>query len=540
MRQICALVSEHFRGLLLQMEAEKQSREEETRQVRAKMLKRLSTSEVHRTSPRATRDHGGKKKQQAKKSPGRAGQEEVHTPPSRASTLGETLENLEAELAQEEDSLALEIGRHFAAITKEPSHRCRGRDGNLKRLSSGGSASRTRIKRHDSLCDSTSDLVSPLRVSIPGKHNGNVLTQDLEDTTGVHLKQNQDFLAPKKSQRASLVDMLSAAVTRRPSKGRKNKSTQSRFSMYLEKMEEGEKETRIDGDGSTNFLVQTTMGDKETAILGEDGKAELLPASQLSGDLLTSQGTTTTSQDSTTFSPPPPPDIPAPPPPPPDVPAPPPPPGAPAPPRTPVSPPQKEDKQEEAAMREPCAGEQYLVVVYLELPAPSRFYLHCFIVVYLHCFIVVYLHCFIVVYLHCFIVVYLHCFIVVYLHCFIVVYLHCVIVVYLHCFIVVYLHCFIVVYLHCFVVVYLHCVIVVYLHCFIVVYLHCFIVVYLHCVIVVYLHCVIVVYLHCVIVVYLHCVIVVYLHCFIVFIMSIHLVSLFWCVDRACGSRWST
>jgi len=292
------------------METEKQSREEESRQVRAKMLKRLSTCETPKTSPdRASPTDGGKNKQ-AKKPQGRGGQEEVHTPPSRASTLGETLENLEAELAQEEDSLALEIGRHFALITKDPSHQHRGHRGSLKRLSSGGSASRRKIKEYDSLSDSTSNLVSPLSVSKPGRHNGKVLTQNLEDTTGVQLKQNQDLLVPKKSQRVSLTDMLAAAILRRPSKGRKSKSSpQANFGMYVEQIKEGEKETRIDGDGRTNFLVQTTMGDKETAILGEDGNAELLPACQI-----TSQGALTMSQDSATLSGPPPPPPPPPPP----------------------------------------------------------------------------------------------------------------------------------------------------------------------------------------------------------------------------------
>ena len=52
-----------------------------------------------------------------------------------------------------------------------------------------------------------------------------------------------------------------------------------RTSVLLESMEEGEMETRIDGSRGHSFLVQTTMSEKETALVGRP--TTLLPASEL-------------------------------------------------------------------------------------------------------------------------------------------------------------------------------------------------------------------------------------------------------------------
>ena len=43
----------------------------------------------------------------------------------------------------------------------------------------------------------------------------------------------------------------------------------------------GDKETRIDADASGTILICTTMGEKETGILGSPGKAELVSGSQI-------------------------------------------------------------------------------------------------------------------------------------------------------------------------------------------------------------------------------------------------------------------
>lgn len=43
----------------------------------------------------------------------------------------------------------------------------------------------------------------------------------------------------------------------------------------------GDKETRIDADASGTLLIQTVMGEKETAILGSPGRAELVSGSQI-------------------------------------------------------------------------------------------------------------------------------------------------------------------------------------------------------------------------------------------------------------------
>ena len=360
----------------MQMEAEKQRKNEEAQQVKAKMLKRLSTTETPRaspdrasprrdsTSPDQSRQKRSKKSSPKKSSPKQARRrgEGVVASPSRGSTLGETLQDLEAELAQatnEEDSIAQEIGRHFAVITKDPSHRHRGKgargDGKLKRLSTG-SASRIKIVSKDSLSDSIPDLLPPLSVARPGKHDGKVLTQQLEDTTGVQVRQRNDYLVLKKSQRASIADMLSAGISKKKSRkakavGQANANENQRISLYSEKMAEGEKETRIDGDGKTNFLVQTTMSEKETAILGEQGNAELLPASQLENYEMIGKTAAMEPPVDATSPPPPPVDAPPPPPPPPLPEA-----AGPDQPPPPPSPP--ENKPEEVVMREPWAGEQ--------------------------------------------------------------------------------------------------------------------------------------------------------------------------------------
>ena len=43
----------------------------------------------------------------------------------------------------------------------------------------------------------------------------------------------------------------------------------------------GDKETRIDADASGTVLICTVMSEKETAILGSPGKAELVSGSQI-------------------------------------------------------------------------------------------------------------------------------------------------------------------------------------------------------------------------------------------------------------------
>lgn len=336
----------------MQLEAEKQLRQEEVQQVKSKMLKRLSTMpEAARTAPerpatdrvspeRVSTEHvptTDRRSPNKTSTGGPAPNKVLHlagsqtTPASTGSlTLDQTLENLEMELGpstsspannlpSQEDSIMQEIGRQFSAITKEPSQRHRGRrakkDPNPKRLSTGSAGRKKWVSRESS--DSIPDLLPPLSVDKPGRHDGRVLTQHLEDATGVHITEDNDYLVPKRSQRTGIADVVYKQRMEGPQSTTKSASRSSggetgeessqavlRTSLLLETMEDGEKETRIDGDGKNNFLVQTTMGEKETAIVGRHGNALLLPTSELDNYDTTEQqqGTMDTEENSLSAS----------------------------------------------------------------------------------------------------------------------------------------------------------------------------------------------------------------------------------------------
>lgn len=334
-RQICSLLSEYFRGLVMQLEAEKLLGHEEDQLVRSKMLKRLSTMpEATRTvpdRPAASSDRASPEKMPPNKiSPGRPAKMLDHAgsrataAPLRKLTLDQAMEDLEAELEMstshsahlipnQEDSIMLEIGRQFSAITKEPSQRHQGRgpkkDSSLKRLSTGSAGRKKWISREFS--DSIPDLLPPLRVDKSRRHDGRVLTQHLEDTTGVHVIEDTDYLVPKRSLRVGVADVVytqnmedqrGTMPASKPNNGgttgdvgvigKERNQTVLRTSLLLETMEEGEKETRIDGDGKNTFLVQTTMSEKETAIIGSHGSTILIPTSELGNYETTEQQAT--------------------------------------------------------------------------------------------------------------------------------------------------------------------------------------------------------------------------------------------------------
>lgn len=278
-RQICGQVSEQFHGVMLQRQAEEQQqRPEDSQQVKAKMLKRLSKPEPakpsRRASPESESPRAAMEVSQKQSSP------RQHLPPPSSSG----------------DDIMEEIGRHFmAVVTKEPSHRqprAQGSRGpSVQRLNIEASGRKNKAGRVSD--DSIAELLPPIAPGKVAKHDGNVVTQRLQDTTGIKVKEKKmnDYLVPKGKQRALLNPVPSPQVVKMkvgspsPPKEQRPKSTESnvlRTSLLLEKMEEGEKETRIDGDGKEAILFQTTMGEKETAIVGNQGKAMLLPTSELS------------------------------------------------------------------------------------------------------------------------------------------------------------------------------------------------------------------------------------------------------------------
>ncbi len=287
-RQICALVHEYFHGFLLQREEHQQKEEaDQQQQVKAKMLKRLSTPPEQGKSEKNSRAASRKVSQQAEISLAAAG--ESSDPLAHAIlTLTE-----EAQLKtqqtprpplQGDDSIADEISRQFEGLIKEPSRRQRQRAGgpkaskgpNLKRITSEDKA------------DSNNELLPPISMNKVAKHDGRVVTQTLEDTTGIEvIDQLSDYLILKGKQRPSVTTMQAGPPSpHKQSRPESSDSTHSgnvlRTSLLLETMEEGEQETRIDGDGKEAILVQTRMGEKETAIVGSLSHAMLLPTSELS------------------------------------------------------------------------------------------------------------------------------------------------------------------------------------------------------------------------------------------------------------------
>lgn len=324
-RQICTLVSEHFHGFMLQREAEEEQQrleaeQQQHQQVKAKMLKRLSTPPKSEKSSRTT---SRKASQQA----------EIAAP--MEVPLDHALQRFTKDRGQEEqssnrphppygeDNIMEEIGHHFMAITKKPSHRQHGvrslKGPNLKRLSTDSSKGRRESN------DSIAELLPPIAMGKIAKHDGKVVTQQLEDTKGIKINEKtSDYVVPKGRQRTRILNTQTTAmeVDSLPTSGSKElrpKSTDSnnsgrtvlRTSLLLETMEEGEMETRIDGDGKEAILVQTTMGEKETAIVGSKGSAILLPTSELGTYEAMEQESEAVLQPPAPSTPPPPPPPPA-------------------------------------------------------------------------------------------------------------------------------------------------------------------------------------------------------------------------------------
>ena len=381
-RQICASVNEYFRGFLLQRQVEEdlqrqEAEQQQQQQVKVKMLKRLSTSPEPSKSEKSSRMTSRKASQQVETSPNtapigaaldqsldRALQREGGAHPSPHGRALQREGGAHPSPQYGRENISDEISRQFMAITKEPSKRHvanRAVKGpNLTRLDTGGGSN-----------DSLTDLLPPMSPKQVARHDGNVVTQKLEDARGIKITENtSDYLVPKGKHRAGIAELAQgtpkqtrATPTEQEVEPRPNSTDSNvlRTSLLLETMEEGEKETRIDGDGKEAILVQTTMGEKETAIVGSQGHAMLLPTSELQEYQ--------SGSDEDESPPPPPSSVPPPPappplapPPPPAAPPPPPPPPAAAPPPLPAAapppppPPPPPPQEPEKPQRKPWPG----------------------------------------------------------------------------------------------------------------------------------------------------------------------------------------
>lgn len=393
-RQICSVVSGHFQLLLTQQEArQRQQQQQQQQQVKAKMLKRLS---VDKTEQKMKSEKPSPPKPQPEHAPDVSISTDIVEQPSSYSDIPELpgqdwilrdWSTSPQPSPSTEGELLEEIGRQFMAITKEPSRRIPAsqmQGPRLKRLSvgpEGGSLSKKRrqpsrpapsrpapsrpldkVKQEDlsRSQDSLGELVPPIQSTKIEKHDGAILIQPLEDTTGIKVPDSPELYIAKSKTRLSLEGsfppsssnsqttiepMEVAPVELSTAKAQKNNApappepmdtethhllqattmeegqsgahhspqdttveeSQSgthhspqdttmeegqtdseskqgsvlRTSLLLESKEEGDKETRIDGDASGTILLQTVMSEKETAIVGREGKAVLLPASNL-------------------------------------------------------------------------------------------------------------------------------------------------------------------------------------------------------------------------------------------------------------------
>ena len=219
-------------------------------------------------------------------------------------------------LSPETKEILQEIGRHFSAITKEPSRRRvagrgaggRGHGPNVKRLSAAGlqgSVNRRRAQLLPSAesMESVNDLVPPLRMNVVKQHSGNRVTQEIGNTDDVELRDGFDVLVPRGKSRVSVLDQdsfkrlhtveaIEVQGATHPMSSTFLEDPEGPYemggygvlhtSLLLETREEGEVETTIGGDESGTTLIQTHFSSKkETVIDGKDGHATLFPASEL-------------------------------------------------------------------------------------------------------------------------------------------------------------------------------------------------------------------------------------------------------------------
>ena len=244
-RAVCSSVNEQFVHLAAQ-EEERQRKVQQAAAhsqppVKTKMLKRISkfSADQVSSSPVAVAAEVDKKKRKKKflkrrghgeqKSEGRGTTEKL----SRARSTVEERADMDFVLVRLDnpglsdtsadgagshvggnEEVVEEIGKQFMAISKAPSRRTgqHSRGPKLKRLSTTEQASLSKRTRNitnqpgqDSLASSMAELLPPLAVSLPvARHDGNIVTQELENTERVQLPDIHDLLLARSKTRLPL------------------------------------------------------------------------------------------------------------------------------------------------------------------------------------------------------------------------------------------------------------------------------------------------------------------------------------------------
>ena len=249
---MCSLVNEQFLSLVVREEERRRQEEQATAHtqapVKTKMLRRISRAAVEQGAVTTTNERGMKKKE--KKSGKSKKQQRRSTDEGKKMRREKTRSNVEESADRDfvlvpldssgpseasggiespsggggggGGGLAEEIGKQFLAVTTTPAGtggKKRSRGPKLKRLKNtaeGGSQSkRTRnllavnqgrgAPSMESLEGSRADLLPPLVVSrASARHDGNVVTQELENTEGVRVPDILDLLSTRSKTRLTV------------------------------------------------------------------------------------------------------------------------------------------------------------------------------------------------------------------------------------------------------------------------------------------------------------------------------------------------
>ena len=247
---MCSLVNEQFLSLVVREEERRRQEEQATAHtqapVKTKMLRRISRAAVEQGAVTTTNERGVKKKE--KRSGKSKKQQRRSTDEGKKMRREKTRSNVEESAARDfvlvpldssgpsgasgrvespsggggGGGLAEEIGKQFLAVTTTPAGtggKKRSRGPKLKRLKNmaeGGSQSkRTRnllavnqgrgAPSMESLEGSRVDLLPPLVVSrASARHDGNVVTQELENTEGVRVPDILDLLSTRSKTRLTV------------------------------------------------------------------------------------------------------------------------------------------------------------------------------------------------------------------------------------------------------------------------------------------------------------------------------------------------
>lgn len=246
-RDVCSSVNEQFMHLVAQEEERRRQAREAAAlsqtPVRSKMLKRISRVATDQITSSSSAAGGvavkkGKKlgrkflKRQSPRGQNTGGQGTVDKRnrmrssveeradsdfillPLNTSDVSDRSGDGTGPSSEGNEGVVEEIGRQFSAISKMPSRRAGGhpRGPKLKRLSKTeqSSLSKRMLSLNipsggDSLASSVTELLPPLNITRPvSRHDGNVITQELESTEGVQLPDIHDLLSGRSKTRLPL------------------------------------------------------------------------------------------------------------------------------------------------------------------------------------------------------------------------------------------------------------------------------------------------------------------------------------------------